>query len=177
METITEEEEQEIAANCQIVQEQTNLWGSKKLREREQEDKLTRSSLPKITGTIEGSKREQEEEKGARRKKAKHKREPDHWGETEEQDKLAEEQNLNSQVSLNLSSPNCQLPPLEHIVWPKRSRQASLRELLTGKVGALKGEPPESAGRDTPTKPGPSSLTRRDIQILGRTGSPDSQEE
>ena len=49
-----------------------------------------------------------------------------------------------------MSSLNCQLPPLEHIVWPKRSRQASLRELLTGKVGALKGEPPESAGRDTP---------------------------
>ena len=134
MEKITEEEEQEIAANCQIVEEQTNLWGSRKFREREQEDKLTRSSLPKITGTVVGAKREQEEEKGARRKKARHKREPDIWGETGEQEQDKVEQSMQSQDSLNLSSPNWELPPLEQIVRPRRSKQASLREFLSREV-------------------------------------------
>ena len=131
MEKITEEEEQEIAANCQIVEEQTNLWGSRKFREREQEDKLTRSSLPKITGTVVGAKREQEEEKGARRKKARHKREPDNWGETGKQEQDKVEQSMQSQDSLNLSSPNWELPPLGQIVGPRRSKQASLTEFLS----------------------------------------------
>ena len=138
MEKITEEEEQ------------TNLWGRRKFREREQEDKLTRSSLPKITGTVVGAKREQEEEKGARRKKARHKREPDNWGETGKQEQDKVEQSMQSQDSLNLSSPNWELPPLEQIVRPRRSKQASLREFLSREVGAPKGEPPEPAGRDTP---------------------------
>ena len=37
MEKLIEEEEQEITANCMIVEEQTSRWGSRKYKEREQE--------------------------------------------------------------------------------------------------------------------------------------------
>ena len=110
--------------------------------------------------------REQEEEKGARRKKARQKREPDNWGETGEQEQDKMEQ---SQDSLNLSSPNWELPPLEQIVRPRRSKQASLREFLRREVGAPKGKPPEPAGRDTPRISKISGGTEAD-QVSGGGG-------
>ena len=172
MEKLIEEEEQEITANCKIVEEQTSMWGSRKYKEREQEDRVARNSLPKITGTVKSYKREQEEERGSRKKKIKYMKEPDNWGEANELEWLAGEQNQSSQLSPSLPKPDWEQPPLEQIIRPKRSRQLTLSELLRAQAGAPKGEPPEPAGYDIEPEQEPS-LPEEDEQFEEHTNVKD----
>ena len=80
-----EEEEQEMEKILSSLEEQTNMWGEKKLREREQADKLEGSRLTRILERSTSTKREPGStlSTGAgaqnnKRKKLKHKVEEEH---------------------------------------------------------------------------------------------------
>ena len=83
LDKIREEKEQEITRNSEALEEQEIVWGSQKLREREQVDREIRKNVSRITGVTRNRKREQYEDKeqGTKRsKKAKYIKEPDNWG-------------------------------------------------------------------------------------------------
>ena len=107
------------------MEEQEGIWGNKKLREREQEDRETRKNVPKITEVTRNGKREQYEdrEQGTqKRKKIKYRKEPDTWGEQE------------STVEDHPPAPNWELPPKEQVLRKRKVVQSSIKKLLLRQV-------------------------------------------
>ena len=131
-------EEQEMKATQELLEEQYEDWGSRKLQEREQEDRIMRSQIPKIKGRSQGGKREQDQEKGGRCKKLKYRREEEDWGDIQLPFTDIREQNDHTSLE--------KLPPLEQRSNPRRSRQRSIRELLVPPSAAPEGSPPEPLG-------------------------------
>ena len=157
-----EEEEQEMEKILSSLEEQTNMWGEKKLREREQADKLEGSRLTRILERSTSTKREPGSTlstgagaQSKRRKKLKHKVEEEDWGgEAQEQEQVTQP----DQAAIwELTPPKEQVtqpdqaaiweltPPKEQRIHPRRGKQSSIRSYCQQTVEAPKGSPPELA--------------------------------
>ena len=122
-----EEEEQEMERLSSSLEEQTNIWGEKKMLEREQADRLEGSRLSRIVQKSTSSKREPggtlstgagAEYRKEKRRKLKHRLEEEHWGE-----KIQGEQALQQDPPTIWEQASKQdLPPIWELSPPKEQR-------------------------------------------------------